>query len=136
MQLSEFSSQGFRNLTCDPVSFGAGITLVTGENAQGKTNLLEALCLLCGQRSFRGATSSDMAADASRFSVSGLVERDGRAERLSVSWSREKGREFCRGEKPAGFKEISTLAPAVFLAPEYRELVTGSPSVRRRFLDR
>src|SRR5205807_5242344 len=33
-------------------------------------------------------------------------------------------------------KEIPASAPAVFLAPEYRELVTGSPSVRRRFVDR
>jgi len=136
LQLSEFSSRGFRNLTPDPVSFGAGITLVTGENAQGKTNLLEGLALLCGQRSFRCAAAADMAFDRQRFSISGVLERDGRQERIDVWWSSEAGREFRRGDKPASFREISALAPAVFLAPEHRQLLTGSPAVRRRFLDR
>jgi DNA replication and repair protein RecF len=136
LHLSEFSSHGFRNLSSDPVSFGAGVTLVTGENAQGKTNLIEAVSLLCGQRSFRGATSADMASDRDRFSIAGTIERATGPERLRVSWSRQSGREFARGEKPSGFREISALAPAVFLAPEHRELISGSPAVRRRFLDR
>lgn len=48
MQLFKFSSHRFRNLSPDLVSFGAGVTLITGDNAQGKTNLLEAVSLLCG----------------------------------------------------------------------------------------
>ena len=136
MQLSELSNQGFRNLSSDPVFFGGGVTLITGENAQGKTNLLEAAALVCGQRSFRGATSAAMARDGKRFSITGVVETPARSERLSVAWSDETGRDFLRGEKPAGFREVSALAPAVFLAPEHRELLTGTPSVRRRFLDR
>ena len=136
MQLFEFTSQGFRNLSPDPVSFGAGVTLITGENAQGKTNLLEAVSLLCGQRSFRGAISGDMARGGGRFAIEGTVEGRSGSERIGVSWSREEGRAFTRGAKPAGFREISQLAPAVFLAPEHQELVTGAPSARRRFLDR
>ena len=136
MQLSELSNQGFRNLSSDPVSFGAGVTLITGENAQGKTNLLEAVALVCGQRSFRGAPAAAMAHDGERFSISANVARRAGTERVCVTWSAEKGREFWRGEKPAGFREVSTLAPAVFLAPEHRELLTGPPAVRRRFLDR
>src|SRR5207247_5387799 len=43
---------------------------------------------------------------------------------------------FHRGERTIGFREASGLAPAVFLCPEHRELVAGSPGARRRFLDR
>jgi DNA replication and repair protein RecF len=136
LQLSEISNQGFRNLSSDPVFFGAGVTLITGENAQGKTNLLEAAALVCGQRSFRGAACAAMAKDGKSFTITASIESAARFERLSVDWSSQTGREFRRGEKPAGFREISALAPAVFLAPEHRELVTGAPSVRRRFLDR
>ncbi len=136
MQLFEFSSQGFRNLSPDPVSFGAGVTLVTGENAQGKTNLLEAVAVLCAQRSFRGAGAADMALDGEGFSLTG-VSRNRRGEnRITASWSRVEGRQFTLGGKNAGFREISERAPAVFLAPEHRELITGPPAVRRRFLDR
>ncbi len=136
MQLSELSNQGFRNLSPDPVFFGGGVTLITGENAQGKTNLLEAAALVCGQRSFRGAATAAMARDGKSFSISGVVEAASRPERISVTWTSEGGRDFLRGDKPAGFREISALAPAVFLAPEHRELLTGTPSMRRRFLDR
>ncbi len=136
MQLFEFTSQSFRNLSPDPVSFGAGVTLVTGENAQGKTNLLEAVSLLCGQRSFRGAISGDMARGGERFAIDGTVQGRIGPERIGVTWSREEGRAFTRAGKPAGFRDISQLAPAVFLAPEHQELVTGSPAARRRFLDR
>jgi DNA replication and repair protein RecF len=114
--------------------------LITGENAQGKTNLLEAAALVCGQRSFRGATSAAMARDGEAFSITGVFEAAARggasSERLTVAWSREGGREFRRGDKAAGFREVSALAPAVFLAPEHRELILGAPSARRRFLDR
>ena len=138
MQLSELSNQGFRNLSSDPVFLDAGVTLITGENAQGKTNLLEAAALVCGQRSFRGATSAVMARDGEAFSITGVFETPAGAgsERLTVSWSRAGGREFRRGDKTAGFREVSALAPAVFLAPEHRELLLGAPSARRRFLDR
>lgn len=136
MLLSEISNQGFRNLSPDPVSFGGGVTLITGENAQGKTNLLEAAALVCGQRSFRGAALSDMARDHARFSVNARIQGRSGSDRLEVSWSSEEGRRFQRGGKPAGFREVSGAAPAVFLGPEHKELLTGSPAVRRRFLDR
>ena len=136
LQLSELSNHGFRNLSPEPVSFGAGVTLITGENAQGKTNLLEAVALICGQRSFRGAPGPAMARDGLGFSLRACVEGRAGSERVGVSWSKESGREFLRGEKPATFRELSALSPAVFLAPEHRELLTGPPAVRRRFLDR
>jgi DNA replication and repair protein RecF len=136
LQLYELTTQGFRNLTPDSVSFGAGVTLVTGENAQGKTNLLEAAALLCGQRSFRGAAAPEMARDGERFGIEGTVSGRRGGERLAVLWSREGGRTFERAGKVAGFREVSEIAPAVFLAPEHREIVLGSPAARRRFLDR
>ncbi len=136
MQLFDVTSQGFRNLTSDPVSLGTGITLIAGENAQGKTNLLEAVAVVCGQRSFRNAVPAEMARDGERFAVHGVVSTRRGEERIAVIWSREEGRAFARSGKAAGFREISALAPAVFLAPEHRELVSGAPSARRRFLDR
>ena len=136
MLLSEISNQGFRNLSSDPVSLGEGVTLITGENAQGKTNLLEAAALVCGQRSFRGAALSDMARDHTRFTVAARIQGRGGSDRLEVTWSSEEGRRFQRGGKPSGFRDVSSAAPAVFLGPEHKDLLTGSPAVRRRFLDR
>ncbi|MFN2632032.1 MAG: DNA replication/repair protein RecF [Thermoanaerobaculia bacterium] len=136
MRLLELTALSFRNLSPEPVFFGAGVTLITGGNAQGKTNLLEAVALLCGQRSFRRARPSEIAADGEAFALSGKIRREDEEETLRLTWSREQGRTFFRGEKNATFPQVARLAPAVFLAPEHRELLTGGPSVRRRFLDR
>lgn len=136
MRLAEITPHSFRNLSQETVAVAAGVTLIVGENAQGKTNFLEAVALLSGQRSFRGAAPAAMAPDGDSFCVSGVLRREFEAARLAVSWSRNGGRRFLLGEKPATFREASALLPAVFLAPEHRELVTGQPAVRRRFLDR
>ena len=136
MRLTELSAHGFRNLSRGPVFFAHGVTVLAGENAQGKTNLLEAVAVACGQRSFRRAAPAEMATDGESFRVEAVVESASGPEPISVAWSRESGRTFRRGEKPASFRDVSSLAPAVFLTPEHREMVTGAPAVRRRFLDR
>jgi len=134
--LSELSAQSFRNLSPAPVFFGSGVTLIVGENAQGKTNLLEAIAVLSGQRSFRRARPAEMACGGTHFSLSGAWTAQGTREELSVEWQAGMGRRFRRAEKPVSFREASALAPAVFLAPEDREILVGSPVSRRRFLDR
>ena len=136
MRLAEITPLSFRNLSPDAVALAAGVTLVAGDNAQGKTNLLESIAVLSGQRSFRAAAPFEMAPDGQSFAVSGVLRRGFDSERLSLSWSRAGGRRFLRGEKAATFREASALLPAVFLAPEHRELVEGGPAARRRFLDR
>ena len=136
MRLLELTSRGFRNLCADPIGFGPGVNLVLGENGQGKTNLLEAVALLCGQRSFRRAKPAEMAADGGSFRVEGSVRRGFATEDLAVEWSGGTGRRFRRAGKEISFREASSLAPAVFLAPEHRAILTGPPEERRRFLDR
>ena len=137
MRFLQITPHSFRNLSSDPVFLGPGLHAIAGENGQGKTNLLEAAAVLCGQRSFRRARPADCAPGAApeAFSVSGDLARAGSSERIRVEWSRG-GRRFFRGEKIATFREISELAPAVFLAPEHRDLIAGAPEARRRFLDR
>jgi DNA replication and repair protein RecF len=112
------------------------MTLLVGENAQGKTNVLEAVALLCGQRSFRKARPAEMAGSDAGFSVSGVLREGFDSARLTMAWTPDTGRRFERDGVAATFRDASRLAPAVFLAPEHRDLVTGSPAARRRFLDR
>ncbi len=137
MRLLELNSRGFRNLAPDfAVSFGSGWNLVVGENGQGKTNLLEAVALVCGQRSFRKATPAEMSADGGSFRLDARVRRGFATEDLAVEWSAGVGRRFRRAGKEISFRDASALAPAVFLAPEHRALLAGPPEERRRFLDR
>lgn len=136
MRLLELASRGFRNLCAETIGFGPGVNVVLGENGQGKTNLLEAIALVCGQRSFRRAKPAEMSADGESFRVEGSVRRGFATEDLAVEWSAGGGRRFRRAGKEISFREASALAPAVFLAPEHRSILIGPPEERRRFLDR
>jgi len=136
LRLTRITVHSFRNLSPDPVFFSGGTTVIAGENAQGKTNLLEAIALVCGQRSFRRARPQEMAAGEAGFRVEAVIAREAGAETLAVEWSPNAGRRFSRAGKEIGFREVSRLAPAIFLSPEHRELLTGSRASRRRFLDR
>jgi DNA replication and repair protein RecF len=136
LRLAEITPHRFRNLSPEAVPVSSGVTLIWGENGQGKTNLLEAIAVLAGQRSFRAAAPAAMAPDGESFSVSGALRRSFDVERLSVTWSAGASRRFRLGEKAVTYGEASRLLPAVFLAPEHRDLVEGSPASRRRFLDR
>ena len=136
MRLTRITAHSFRNLSPDPIFFGCGTTLIAGDNAQGKTNLLEAVALVCGQRSFRRAKPAAMARGLEGFRIDGMVARGASIENISIAWTPEEGRSFARAGKATGFREVSRLAPAVFLSPEHRELLTGGRAARRRFLDR
>lgn len=66
MCLAELQAQGFRNLAPEPIVFSAGLI---GENSAGKTSALEAVALLAGQRSFRGAKPRQMAGELKRLTA-------------------------------------------------------------------
>ncbi len=83
MRLTRITAHSFRNLSPDPVFFSGGTTVIAGENAQGKTNLLEAIALVCGQRSFRRARPQEMAAGEAGFRVEAVVAREAGAETLA-----------------------------------------------------
>ena len=133
--LETLQTIGFRNLTPDGISLSSRTTLFFGENGEGKTNFLEAVALLSGRNSFRGATSSEMSSGGA-FSVRGSVRAESHIESLSTDWSPGRARTHQRNGKKADFTESGTVLPAVFLAPEDRALFLGAPAVRRKFLDR
>ena len=55
MKLCRLKTENFRNLAAVDLVPGPGVNVIYGENAQGKTNLIEAIYLLTGQKSFRAA---------------------------------------------------------------------------------
>ena len=76
MVLSWIRTTGFRNLIPAKIQLTEGVNAFTGSNAQGKTNILEAISLLADGRSFRGARIVEMiTAGQSEAAVEGQVDR-------------------------------------------------------------
>ena len=132
---------GFRNYTEATVRFGPGLNVIHGQNAQGKTNLLEAIATLALTRSPRTTSSADLL----RWSEDGAlaeadIARPPAGVTLSVRFQRDiatgrVGRVTAVDGKPRPARAMLGVCPVVLFWPEDLALVRGGPEGRRRFLD-
>ena len=139
MNLVEIRATGFRNLSTEAVSWGARTNLVTGGNGEGKTNLLEAVAVLGNLRSFRVASTRKVVAHgAGEFLLEGRVETATGTTRLvqHVVMGAPLRRTLRVGGTTASVARYLQVFPVFALSGADRELVRGSPGVRRAFLDR
>lgn len=141
MRLQRLKAAGFRNL--DGVDFcpDAQLTVLCGPNGQGKTNLLEAIWLLTGGKSFRTGRDAELIRRGQGFAVlEAEFEGGGRAQALRLTVG---GRETARPGRQASlngapYGRAAALAgcfTAVVFEPDHLRLVKDGPAGRRRFLD-
>lgn len=126
----------FRNYAEVEVDFSPHINLIRGNNAQGKTNLLEALYLIGTGRSFRTPHLKELIQnDAPFFFVEAEFLKDGIVQHLRLSFDGEVRKLDYNNTTYSHFTNLLGLLPIVLLAPEDVLLITGAPADRRRFLD-
>ena len=137
MLVRSLRAEKFRNLQRVSLSFSARVNVLLGPNGQGKTNLLEALYLIAGFRSFRGAKTRELIAqngEAARLVAE--VEADG-VERAVELTLRPKGKAYLvDGKAPGSLAEWVGRLVMVTFSPDDLFLVKGEPDIRRRWLDR
>lgn len=139
MIITSFSCNGFKNLKDVSIKPHKDINVFMGENAQGKTNLIEAIWLCTGVRSFRNTKDKDMIAlEGDRADISLEFKNNFREQKIDYSVIRQdvkNKRVFLNGVKlPLASKLFGNLGCVVF-TPEDLSLSKGSPDNRRQFLD-
>jgi DNA replication and repair protein RecF len=136
VRLIELSLESFRNVAEARLGFG-DFNLIVGQNAQGKTNLLEAILVMATTKSHRASNDEELLrrGDAN-FYLGGTVENTVVRRRVEISYV-AGGRKQVRvdGKVCAKFSTLIGLVKVVFFSPESLTLVKGSPGDRRRFLD-
>ena len=137
MQILELELQHFRNYTGQRVSFDPDCNVIFGENAQGKTNLLESLVYLSCGKSTRARTDREMIAfDASSASMEVRVQSRDREFRTRVELYRDRRRKMWVNQVPAkNSAALSQVYQTVFFCPEDLYLIREGAAARRRFLD-
>jgi DNA replication and repair protein RecF len=133
VRLLRFKQKNFRNLATPVFVPGEGLTTIVGGNAQGKTNLLEAIELVLGGELRNGALER-IAFGKSQAFLYAEVETQFGQSRLEARLTQE-GREHRLNEAPTTLRELAQLPGAVRLGPDDLALVLGPPDERRRFLD-
>ena len=136
MILHSLRAVGFRNIKNERVEFSPGVNLLYGNNAEGKTNLLEAVYYFARGKSFRGAHERELCGFQSPFyEIEADFTGGGRRQTLLYRYG---GREKIRKRNGAPVDSAADMIGhfrAVLFHPEHLSLVKGSPALRREFLN-
>lgn len=136
MQVDALDLEEFRNYDRVSVAFAPRLNLVVGRNAQGKTNLLEAVYCLSGLGSPRGPDSTLIREGAEHALIHATVRRKGRASKIDLEFRPGRGaRALVNGSALRTARALGETCVSVFFGPDELSLVKGSPEGRRRFLD-
>ena len=128
--------KNFRNSEHAIVEFSEGVNVLLGSNAQGKTNLLEAIYLACTSKSFRATSDSQLIRFGSDFAFVSVDFTDTRRQNISFSYQTGKRRQIeINKNKVTKISDIIGRFKCVLFCPEHLSLIKGAPSVRRDFLD-
>ena len=135
MHLAHLRLRDFRNYARLDVDFAPGFHLLLGDNAQGKTNILEAIYLMATLRSFRGVGSAQLIRQGAKgYFVGGSVVGQGQAE-IKMYWSALERSLSLNGQSVKKLSDyLGTLRTVVFCTEDLM-LIKGTGRVRRRFLD-
>ncbi|MFN0069591.1 MAG: DNA replication/repair protein RecF [Limisphaerales bacterium] len=135
MHLTHLRLRDFRNYARLDVPLEPGFHLLVGDNAEGKTNVLEAVYLLATLRSFRGVGAQQLVRHGAKgwFAGADLVATATHA--LKMYWSPSERRLAVDGRPVRKLAEFYGLLRAVVFCTEDLQLVKGTGRSRRRFLD-
>ncbi len=138
MRVCELSLRDFRNYEDLKLSFDPGVNLIVGKNAQGKTNLLEAIAYLGSGKSFRAQKTGEMIRFGADFAdIEGTVFSQERQQGLRwVLFGGSRPRQIWRsGAKKKTAADISGVLSTVLFCPEDLMILKGGAAPRRRLGD-
>lgn len=130
---------GFKNLKNISFVPDRKYNIIVGHNAQGKTNLLEAMWIMSGCRSFRGSKEKDyISLDGNRMSSKIRIRDSVREQKISFEMSKSSAPQkilHVNGVKQKGTKSLFEVFKCIAFTPDDVEIVKGSPERRRSFID-
>ncbi len=135
--IDSINIHNLRGLEETSLALGPSVNLWVGDNGAGKTSILEAAAILSLGRSFvtpRAKSAIALGADA--LTVFGRVSQNDERHRLAVQISSSEDRRLrFNGRVAKGQAALNRVLPVLVIAPHGPDLIVGSPSDRRRFLD-
>ena len=139
MIINRITADGYKNLENVSIELDPKMNIICGENAQGKTNLIEAVWLCSGCRSFRGTRDKDFIGFTKETASVELSFTDSE-RRQEISFSVKKGTlrdklVTLNGVKLPLLSKLFGSFRCVVFTPEDLNLTKGTPDVRRHFLD-
>jgi recF protein len=137
MYLKQIELKNFRNYEEETVQFHNKVNIITGNNAQGKTNLLESLYIMSLGKSFRTNKDSEMIGFNKEFCRAKSVSfKDERELEIEITIGKEGKTTKINGLKTAKNIDLLENVYMVVFSPEDLKIVKDEPEKRRKFIDR
>lgn len=140
MKIKSIHLTNFRNYSDQIIKFNKRITFITGKNAFGKTNIIEAISLLSTGKSFRGASDNDILKEKTNlYTVRAEYERSNQNFRIDYGYeivNRNTNRKILINKKPiSGRSSLIGNIVCVIFSPSDISIIEGGPQIRRKFFD-
>lgn len=138
MSLQRLEISSFRNLQSATLELDKGLNIITGENAAGKTSLLEAIFYLSYGRSFRNANSRQLIQrDSSCFRLIAQLHDADKDLQQRIGIERHPDKQLIRVNRQPlkRMSELASLLPVLALHPDSHHLISAGPEFRRQFID-
>lgn len=130
---------GFRNLSGISFEPDPKYNIISGQNAQGKTNLLEAIWIMSGCKSFRSSKEKDYINLYGNKMTSEIKVRDSiREQKIKIEMTKGVNSTkniFLNGVKQKGTKALFDVFKCIVFIPDDVDIIKGSPEKRRNFVD-
>ena len=139
MRIKNISLKNYRNIESADIEFSDGINILIGENANGKTNAVEAIYQFAQGKSFRAKNNTDSISfgkDMCDLSLDFVSDKTGRSGGMNIKLYTDKSKKFYYNN--AALKKVVEFIGnfrAVLFTPDHLGLVKGSPDIRRKFID-
>ena len=136
MKCVKFRLIQIRNMEDTTILPDEGLTIFTGENGSGKTNLIEAVYYASIGKSFRTGNDNEMIrlGDEEGTILLDFTIRDV-SHTIKVKLTRNQGKRIFFNDNPVRKKDLMGLFRTVIFTPDELQLIKGAPVFRRRFLD-
>lgn len=127
----------YRNYDCLSMQFDKGTNILYGDNAQGKTNILEAIFVAATTKSHRGSKDREIVNfEREEAHIRTYLEKEGIETRVDMHLRKSKSKGIAiDGQKIKKAADLLGLCNVVFFSPEDLGIIKNGPSERRRFVD-
>lgn len=137
MKIIKLKAENFRNIENQTIEFSPDTNLIWGNNAEGKTNIVEAIYYFANSKSFRTSNDRDLIRFGSEEAkISAIFDDEGRRCTYEAVISKNAKRAFFyNGIKISKMSEFFGNFRAVLFVPEHLRIIKNGPSERRALLD-
>lgn len=136
MIVSSVHLDGFRNYENETIELSPGINVITGENAQGKTNLLESVYLLSCGHGFRTRFDNELISfDRDHARITGKVFSKEREQNIDIRLNRGARKQILCNNVKKNSSELSEVLHVVLFCPDDLNMIKDGAKARRRFMD-